>query len=98
MLLADDTIGMDRHDAFERYEAPRPGAPLRVARAMTAYECDAQDLVHDTLLRAFSSMHRFDGAYLRAWLLTIMRRLHRARRRIRAGLLIGGLGPSGGTP
>ena len=48
----------------------------------------AEDLVQDTLLRAFRAIERFDGRHPRAWLLTIMRNteINRNRRR-RPGLL-----------
>lgn len=46
---------------------------LRVAMSMTQQRADAEDLVQDTLLRAWRSIDTFDGAHPRAWLLTIMR-------------------------
>ena len=46
---------------------------LRVARRMTRDAADAEDLVQDTLVRAYRSFDRFDGRYPRAWLLTILR-------------------------
>ena len=57
---------------------------LRVARTLSASSADAEDLVQDTLLRAYRAVDRFDGAHPRAWLLTILRHtsanLHRRRR------------------
>ncbi len=50
---------------------------LRVALSLTAQPADAQDLVQDTLLRAWRSFETFDGQHPRAWLLTIMRNAHR---------------------
>ncbi|WP_228815557.1 RNA polymerase sigma factor [Nocardia puris] len=49
----------------------------------TQQPADAEELVPDTLLRAYRAIDRFDGRYPRAWLLTIMRRaeLNRHRRR-----------------
>lgn len=44
----------------------------RVARRMTG-QSEAEDLVADTLLRAFQNQDRFDGEHLRSWLITIMR-------------------------
>ena len=46
---------------------------LRVACSLTGSKADAEDLVQETLLRAYRSIHDFDGEHPRAWLLTIMR-------------------------
>ncbi len=61
---------------------------FRVALAMTRNRAEAEDLVQDTLLRAFQAIERFDGRHPRAWLLTILRntQINRHRRR-RPGLL-----------
>lgn len=55
----------------------------RVARSITHHDADAEDLVQDTMLRAFRSIERFDGRHPRAWLLTILRnaQINRVRRR-----------------
>lgn len=42
---------------------------------------DAEDLVQDTLLRAYRAIDRFDGRHPRAWLLTILRNAHANRGR-----------------
>jgi RNA polymerase sigma-70 factor (ECF subfamily) len=54
-----------------------------VARALTSRSADAEDLVQDTLLRAYRAIDAFDGAHPRAWLLTILRNtnISRGRRR-----------------
>jgi len=54
-----------------------------LARSITGNPTDADDLVQDTLLRAYKSIDRFDGRYPRAWLLTIMRnaQINRVRRK-----------------
>ncbi|MDA8367256.1 MAG: sigma-70 family RNA polymerase sigma factor [Actinomycetota bacterium] len=72
-----------RHEAFDRLVVPELGVLLHVARTLTPTEADAEDLVQDTLLRAFRSIERFDGAHVRAWLFTIMRnaQINRVRRR-----------------
>ncbi|MEM9514768.1 MAG: sigma-70 family RNA polymerase sigma factor [Actinomycetota bacterium] len=69
--------------AFERYVVPELEVMLRVARSLTRNAADAEDLVQDTLVRAYRAIDRFDGQYPRAWLLTIMRNTHinSARRR-----------------
>jgi RNA polymerase sigma-70 factor (ECF subfamily) len=67
----------DRDDArFREQVLPELDVLLRVARRLTRDANDAEDLVQDTLLRAYRSFDRFDGRYPRAWLLTIMRNHH----------------------
>lgn len=56
---------------------------LRVARRLTQDGHDAEDLVQDTLVRAYRAFDRFDGRYPRAWLLTILRNTHRNQLRKR---------------
>jgi RNA polymerase sigma-70 factor (ECF subfamily) len=72
-----------RHEAFASYVMPEVDLLLRVALSMTRHVPDAEDLVQDTLLRAYQAIDSFDGAYPRAWLLTIMRnaQINRTRRR-----------------
>jgi RNA polymerase sigma-70 factor (ECF subfamily) len=72
-----------RRAAFTRYVVPELEVLTRVATSITRRHVDAEDLVQDTLLRAFRSIDRFDGAHPRAWLLTIMRNaeVNRIRRR-----------------
>lgn len=79
---------IDAEAAFTRYVLPEVGVLYRVARSMTRHDADAEDLVQDTMLRAFRAIERFDGRHPRAWLLTIMRnaQINRVRRR-RPGLL-----------
>ena len=69
--------------AFERYVTPELDVLYRVALSITRKPADAEDLVQDTLLRAYRSIERFDGRYPRAWLLTIMRnaQINRVRRK-----------------
>jgi RNA polymerase sigma-70 factor (ECF subfamily) len=72
-----------RGQAFAAYVLPEVEVLLRVAMTLTAQPADAEDLVQDTLLRAYRAVDRFDGRHPRAWLLTIMRRaeINRHRRR-----------------
>jgi RNA polymerase sigma-70 factor (ECF subfamily) len=79
---------IDAQAAFAQYVLPEVDVLYRVARSMTRHDADAEDLVQDTMLRAFRSIERFDGRHPRAWLLTIMRnaQINRVRRR-RPGLL-----------
>lgn len=70
--------------AFERYVVPELPVLYRAARGLAEQPADAEDLVQDTLVRAFRAIASFDGRYPRAWLLTILRRAHlnRVRRRL----------------
>lgn len=73
----------DDQDGFSRYVLPELEVLMRVARSITGNPTDADDLVQDTLLRAYRAIDRFDGRYPRAWLLTIMRnaQINRVRRK-----------------
>ncbi|MGQ0826531.1 MAG: RNA polymerase sigma factor [Actinomycetota bacterium] len=81
-------VPQDAAAAFSQYVLPEVDVLYRVARSITRHDADAEDLVQDTMLRAFRSVERFDGRHPRAWLLTIMRnaQVNRVRRR-RPGLL-----------
>lgn len=70
-------------EAFEQYVLPEIEVLLRVAHTMTRDHAEAEDLVQDTLLRAYRGIGRFDGRYPRAWLLTILRNTHINRNRRR---------------
>lgn len=72
-----------RRDVFARDVVPEVEVLLRVALTLTRHEADAEDLVQDTLIRAFRACDRFDGAHPRAWLLTILRNTHLNRLRVR---------------
>jgi RNA polymerase sigma-70 factor (ECF subfamily) len=75
-------------DAFRRYVVPELPVLLRVARRITGNATDAEDLVQETVLRAYRAVDRFDGRYPRAWLLTILRNTWRnMNRRVRPRLL-----------
>ena len=81
--LTPAASGAQKQESFTRYVLPEVEVLLRVARTMTPRPADAEDLVQDTMARAFQSMGTFDGAHPRAWLLTIMRNaeINRTRRR-----------------
>jgi RNA polymerase sigma-70 factor (ECF subfamily) len=59
---------------FKRYVVPELDGLLRLAMSLTDQPADAEDLVQETLLRAYRSISRLDGAHRRAWLYTIMGR------------------------
>lgn len=59
--------------AFRTYVEPELGVLLRVARTLTGSASDAEDLVQETLIRAWRGVDRFDGRHPRAWLFTILR-------------------------
>jgi RNA polymerase sigma-70 factor, ECF subfamily len=69
--------------AFEQYVLPEIEVLLRVANSLTRNHADAEDLVQDTLVRAYRGIERFDGRHPRAWLLTILRNTHINRNRRR---------------
>lgn len=74
--------------AFDRYVVPEIPVLYRVALSLTGQPADAEDLVQDTLVRAYRAVDRFDGAHPRAWLLTIMRHTHLNRVRGRSAVLL----------
>lgn len=83
MTATDPRPDSSPDDLFERYVLPELDVLFRVAMSITRNPSDAEDLVQDTLLRAFRSIERFDGRYPRAWLLTILRnaQVNRVRRK-----------------
>ena len=73
-----------RDSAFRTIIEPELAVLLRVARSLTRSTIEADDLVQETVIRAFNAILTFDGAHPRAWLLTIMRNtnmnMHRRKR------------------
>jgi RNA polymerase sigma-70 factor, ECF subfamily len=63
-----------RHEAFAEYVLSEVDVLYRVARGLTGQSADAEDLVQETLLRAFRFIDRFDGQHPRAWLRKQIRR------------------------
>ncbi len=74
--------------AFDKYVVPEIPVLYRVALSLAGQQADAEDLVQDTLIRAYRAIDRFDGAYPRAWLLTILRHTHLNRVRVRSAVLL----------
>lgn len=68
---------------FTEHVVPHLGVLYRVALSLTGQAADAEDLVQETLIRAYRAIERFDGAHPRAWLLTILRHTHLNRVRVR---------------
>lgn len=64
-----------RRSTFEEEVLPFSAELYRRARGYTLSVADAEDLVQETLLRAYRAYDRLDGQppYLKAWLLQIMR-------------------------
>lgn len=62
-----------RDTAFATHVIPEIEVLARVALSLTRNQADAEDLVQDTLVRAYKAIDRFDGRHPRAWLLTILR-------------------------
>ncbi|MDE0775540.1 MAG: sigma-70 family RNA polymerase sigma factor [Nocardioides sp.] len=61
---------------FAQWVEPEIEVLLRVAHSLTGSWADAEDVVQDTLIRAYRAIDGFDGRHPRAWLLTILRRTH----------------------
>ena len=84
----DDAERSTSAAAFARHVEPEVPVLYRVALTMVGQPADAEDLVQDTLVRAYRAIDRFDGAHPRAWLLTILRNTHRNRLRTRIPALL----------
>lgn len=74
-----------RESAFEREAIPWIDDVHRFALSLTRDECDADDVVQDTFLRAYRSWHTYmPGSDCRRWLFTICRNVFlRSRERAR---------------
>ena len=63
----------DRAARFEQDVAPYLGQLHAAALRMTRNPCDAEDLVQETLIKAYAAFHQFrPGTNLRAWLYKIL--------------------------
>ena len=76
MSDARSTADDARARAFREQVEPQTEVMLRVALCLTRNRADAEDLVQESLVRAFRGIDRFDGRHPRAWLLTIVRHTH----------------------
>lgn len=81
--VIDGSTPLTGEARFTRFVVPEVEVMYRVARSITGTHADAEDLVQDSLVRAFRAIDRFDGRHPRAWLLTIVRntQINRTRRR-----------------
>ena len=73
---------------FETEALPYLDAVYRVALRLAGEETQAEDLVQETMLKAYRSWHQYrPGTNLRAWLLTILRHtfINQYRKTKRAG-------------
>ena len=69
-------MGSTRDSEFESLVREHQNALLRVAGRLTKNEADAEDLVQDTLLRAFRFFHKFEsGTNFKAWAIRILKNL-----------------------
>jgi RNA polymerase sigma-70 factor (ECF subfamily) len=75
--IAPEVDDSARRLAFGTHVEPEVEVLLRVALSLTGHRADAEDLVQDTVIRAWRAMDGFDGRHPRAWLLTILRNTHR---------------------
>ena len=75
-------------EIFEQLILPESDIMYRVALSLTHNRADAEDLVQESLLRAYKAIRTFDGRYPRAWVLTIVRNTERNRHRRRRPQLL----------
>jgi RNA polymerase sigma-70 factor (ECF subfamily) len=99
-----DSAQTAKAHAFKTHVEPELQVLFRVALTLTRSSTDAEDLVQETLIRAFRAVETFDGKYPRAWLLTILRNtnmnLHRRRRPdlVKDWATLGEVRPAFGAP
>lgn len=66
--------GDQKRRDFEEHALPHLDAVYRVALRLTSNPSQADDLVQETMLKAYRAWHQFkQGTNARAWLLTILR-------------------------
>jgi len=63
----------DERAVFDEVFLPHMAEAYRLARWLTGNACDAEDVVRDAALRAFSGIKSFGAVNARAWSLTIVR-------------------------
>src|SRR5689334_25354054 len=77
-----------QQDEFERLAMPHVSSLLRVARRLSRNPASAEDLVQETMLKAWRARHQFrEGTNARAWLFRIMfHQFYSEGRKVRAEL------------
>jgi RNA polymerase sigma-70 factor, ECF subfamily len=70
---ADGTGGLDDNARFAHVVMPHIDDAYRLAHWLTGNSTDAEDVVQDASLRAFSAIRGYAGGSARAWLLSIVR-------------------------
>jgi RNA polymerase sigma-70 factor (ECF subfamily) len=83
LVLCDQPL----RERFERQTRPLLAVLYRAARRLSAQPADAEDLVHDTYVKAFQAFPTVelgDDAACRAWLFGIMTNIYRDRYRRQA--------------
>lgn len=63
----------DRRAQFERLAMPLLDDAVNLAVWLTGNRVDAEDIVQESMLRAFKYLDRFSGEHFRPWLLQIVR-------------------------
>ena len=73
-MPASKQVYRNAEGSFEREAVPHLDTLYRVAYRFTGEHAEAEDLVQETMLKAFKAWHRFrPGTNARGWLLTILR-------------------------
>jgi RNA polymerase sigma-70 factor (ECF subfamily) len=84
-MIPTDETPVARSQAFEAMVSPHLPTLSALALQLTRETSQAQDLVQDTMLKAYLFLHRFEpGTNFRAWLATMMRHLYFSHRRKQA--------------
>lgn len=73
IVEATEVVDDDRHDRFVRDALPLLDQLYGAARRYTRNQTDAEDLVQETMVKAYASFHTYrDGTNIRAWLFRIL--------------------------
>jgi RNA polymerase sigma-70 factor (ECF subfamily) len=84
-MIPTDETPVARSQEFEAMVSPHLPTLSALALQLTREASQAQDLVQDTMLKAYRFIHRFEpGTNFRAWLATMMRHLYFSHRRKQA--------------